>query len=69
MLNKEQKVEPTSESSNSTKPLVSGSAFTEEEEMELQRLVRKIKYNHPNMDDMKKADALTRKKWKSQGVG
>jgi hypothetical protein len=48
---------------------VSGSAFTEEEEIELQRLVRKIKYNQPTIDDMEKADALTRKKWKSQGIG
>lgn len=48
---------------------VSGSAFTEEEEMELQRLVRKIKYQQPTYDDMEKADALTRKKWKSQGIG
>lgn len=69
MLNDEQKVEPTSENGNSTKPPVSGSAFTEEEEMELQRLVRKIKYNQPTMAEMEKADALTRKKWKSQGIG
>lgn len=51
------------------KASVSGSAFTEEEEIELQRLVRKIKYNQPTIYDMKKADALTRKKWKSQGIG
>jgi len=48
---------------------VSGSAFSQEEEEELQRLVRKIKWNQPTFDDMKKADELTRKKWKSQGIG
>jgi hypothetical protein len=51
------------------KPNVSGSAFSQEEEAELQRLVRKIKYNQPTIDDMEKADELTRKKWKSQGIG
>lgn len=51
------------------KPHVSGSAFFQEEEDELQRLVKKIKWNQPTFDDMKKADELTRKKWKSQGIG
>ena len=62
MENKEQ-------NGNDAKPPVSGSAFTEEEEMELQRLVRKIKYQQPTYDDMEKSDALTRKKWMSQGIG
>lgn len=57
------------ENGNSTKPPVSGSVFTEDEEKELQRLVRKIKYQQSTYDDMEKADALTRKKWKSQGIG
>lgn len=48
---------------------VNGSAFSQEEEDELQRLVRKIKWNQPTYEDMKKADELTRKKWKSQGIG
>jgi hypothetical protein len=50
-------------------PLVSGSAFSQEEEAELQRLCRKIKWNQPTFEDMEKADELTRKKWKSQGIG
>lgn len=48
---------------------VSGSAFSQEEEDELQRLVIKIKWKQPTWEDMKRADELTRKKWKSQGIG
>ena len=46
-------------------PNVSGSVFTQDEENELQRLVRKIKHKNPTIDDMKKADELTRKKMES----
>lgn len=58
----------TEETANSDLGAVSGSAFFQEEEDELQRLVRKIKWNQPTFEDMKKADELTRKKWKSQGI-
>jgi predicted ribosome quality control (RQC) complex YloA/Tae2 family protein len=51
------------------KHLLADSAFSREEENELQRLVRKIQWNQPTYEDMKKADELTRKKWKSQGIG
>lgn len=44
-----------------------GDSFSQEQEDELQRLVRKIKWNQPTYEEMKKADELTRKKWKSQG--
>ena len=47
-------------------PNVSGSVFTQDEENELQILVRKIKYKQPTIDDMKKSDELTRKKWKAE---
>jgi len=42
------------------------SVFIENEEIELQRLVRKIKYNQPTIHDMKRADELTRKKWRHE---
>jgi hypothetical protein len=47
-----------------------GTVFSQDEENELQRLVRKIHYRcpTPTIEDMKKADELTRKKWKLQGV-
>lgn len=48
---------------------LSDSAFSQEEENELQRLVRKIKYMQHTHADMEIADKLTRKKWKSQGIG
>ena len=49
--------------------LIEHITFSQVEESELQRLVRKITYNQPTIYDMKRADELTSKKWKSQGIG
>lgn len=40
------------------------SVFSQDEENELQKLVRKITYMQHTYSDMVRADELTRKKWK-----
>ena len=71
-INVEANTDMKNETSKTKQPYtlhsVNGSVFSQDEENELQRLVTKIKYKQPTYIDMERADTLTRKKWKAQGI-